>query len=59
MRYPVVLCGDQLEFEIEHENTPPEERPDWPIPSFDARDWAKAFCKLNPLLVLRMVMDFR
>jgi hypothetical protein len=48
MRYPVILCGDQMEFEMEHENTPPEERPDWPLPSFDARDWAKAFCKLNP-----------
>ena len=29
----------------ENENTPPEERPDWPLPSFDARDWAKAFLK--------------
>ena len=48
MRYPVILCGNQLEFEKEHENTPPEERPDWPLPSFDAVDWAKAFCKLNP-----------
>jgi hypothetical protein len=27
-------------------NSPkPEDRPDWPLPSFDARDWAKAFCK--------------
>jgi hypothetical protein len=48
MRYPVILCGNQLEFEKEHENTPPEERPDWPLPSFDAVDWAKAFCKLYP-----------
>ena len=24
------------------------ERPDWPLSSFDARDWAEAFCKLNP-----------
>jgi len=22
--------------------------PSWPLPSFDARDWAEAFCKLNP-----------
>jgi hypothetical protein len=48
MRYPVILCGDQMEFEKEYENSPPEERPDWPLPSFDAVDWAKAFCKLNP-----------
>lgn len=25
----------------------PEDRPDWPLPSFDARDWAKAFCKMH------------
>lgn len=43
--YPVFLCGDQIEFEREHAKTPPEERPDWPLPSFDARDWAKAFCR--------------
>lgn len=41
-----ILCGDQVEFEIEHANTPPKERPDWPLPSFDARDWAEAFCKI-------------
>lgn len=46
--YPIFLCGDQIEFEREHANTPPEERPDWPLPSFDARDWAKAFCKVVP-----------
>lgn len=27
---------------------PPKERSDWPSPSFDARDWAEAFCKRNP-----------
>jgi hypothetical protein len=47
-RYPVILCGDQLEFEQEHANTRPKERPDWPLPSFDAKDWAEHFCKLNP-----------
>ena len=41
----VVMNGDQLEYEIENQNTPPELRADWPLPSFDARDWAKAFCK--------------
>lgn len=38
--------GDHAEFEIEHAPTKPEDRPDWPLPSFDARDWAKAFCKI-------------
>ena len=43
MPYPTIVNGDHAEFELEHANTPPEERPDWPLPSFDARDWAKAF----------------
>jgi hypothetical protein len=38
--------GDHAEFEREHANTKPEDRPDWPLPSFDAVDWAKAFCKI-------------
>ena len=46
--YPVIMNGDHAEFEREHANTPPHERPDWPLPSFDARDWAAAFCKINP-----------
>lgn len=25
---------------------PENERPDWPLPSFDAQDWAAAFCKV-------------
>jgi len=45
MQYPVVLNGDHAEFEREHADTKPEDRPDWPLPSFDARDWAKAFCR--------------
>lgn len=44
--YPGVVNGDRLEFERENANTKPEDRPDWPLPSFDARDWAKAFCKI-------------
>jgi hypothetical protein len=44
----MILCGDQLEFELENINTPPKERSDWPLPSFDARDWAEAFCKRFP-----------
>jgi len=50
MHYPIIMNGDHAEFEREHANTPPHERPDWPLPSFDARDWAVAFCKLNPAI---------
>ena len=39
----IIYNGDHAQFEIDHANTPPEQRPDWPLPSFDARDWAKAF----------------
>lgn len=45
MGYPVILNGDHAEFEAEHANTPPKQRPDWPLPSFDAKDWAEAFCR--------------
>ncbi len=45
MAYPVILNGDHAEFELEYKDTPPKERPDWPLPSFDARDWAEAFIK--------------
>lgn len=48
MQYPIIMNGDHAEFEAQHANTPPEQRPDWPLPSFDARDWAKAFCERNP-----------
>ena len=46
MPYPVILNGDHAEFEVEHANTPANERPDWPLPSFDARDWAAEFCRI-------------
>lgn len=46
MAYPIIMNGDHAEFEAQHANTPKEDRPDWPLPSFDARDWAKAFCKI-------------
>jgi hypothetical protein len=46
MSYPVIMNGDHAEFEREHADTPPRERSDWPLPSFDARDWAEAFCKI-------------
>jgi len=48
MRYPVFLCGDQIEFEAEWEGKDPKSRPDWPFPSFNAWDWAEAFCKVQP-----------
>lgn len=48
MGYPMILNGDHAAFEIEHANIPPHERSDWPLPSFDARDWAAAFLKINP-----------
>ena len=46
MAYPIIHNGDHAEFEREHANTPPQDRPDWPLASFDASDWAKAFCKI-------------
>ena len=48
MIYPGPINGDRLQFELDYANVPPKERPDWPLPSFDARDWAEAFCKINP-----------
>lgn len=45
MPYPGPMCGDRFEFEKEMEGVPAKERPDWPLPSFDARDWAEAFVK--------------
>lgn len=45
MSYPIILNGDHAEFEREHANALPHERPDWPLPSFDALDWAEAFNK--------------
>ena len=41
--YPLILGGDHAAYEIEHADVPARERPDWPLPSFDARDWAAAF----------------
>lgn len=48
MSYPIILNGDHAEFEREHADMPPHDRPDWPLPSFDARDWEEAF---NMMLV--------
>jgi len=41
-----IMNGDHAEFEAEWAGRPKEDRPDWPYPSFDGRDWAKAFCKV-------------
>jgi hypothetical protein len=48
MGYPVIMNGDHAEFEAEWaaSGRPDNERPDWPLPSFDAQDWAAAFCKV-------------
>ena len=45
MPYPLILGGDHAEFEAEWaaSGRPDNERPDWPLPSFDAADWAKSF----------------
>lgn len=46
--YPVILGGDHAAFEAEWaaSGRPDRERPDWPLPSFKAGDWAEAFCKI-------------
>lgn len=46
MQYPIIMNGDHAEFEREHADTPPKDRPDWPLPSFDAQDWSEAFCRI-------------
>jgi hypothetical protein len=43
----IIHNGDHAEFERANVNTKPEDRADWPLPSFDARDWAKAFVKMH------------
>jgi len=43
--YPGPMCGDRMAHELEHANTPLHDCSDWPLPSFDAQDWAKAFIK--------------
>ena len=44
----MIFNGDHLQFELDNIGVPPKERPDWPFPSFDAQDWAEAFCKVFP-----------
>ena len=45
MTYPIIMNGEHAEFEATYTGKP-EDRPDWPLPSFDARDWAKEFCRI-------------
>lgn len=45
MTYPIIMNGDHAEFEAEWAGKDPKDRPDWPLPSFDALDWAEAFVK--------------
>ena len=54
-RYPIILGGDHAQFEAEWaaSGRPAHERPDWPLPSFDAADWAAAFCKVATKLGYR------
>jgi hypothetical protein len=46
MSYPVILCGDHAQYERKYAEEPAREKPFWPLPSFDARDWSSAFCKI-------------
>jgi len=39
----IIHNGDHMQYEIDNANVPKEQRSDWPLPSFDCRDWAKAF----------------
>lgn len=47
MAYPIIMNGDHAEFEAQQANARPEDRPDWPLPSFAAQDWAGAFVKMH------------
>ena len=55
MPYPLILGGDHAAFEAEWaaSGRPDNERPDWPLTSFDARDWAQALCKIANYLGYR------
>ena len=46
-----IFNGDHAEFEREWADKDPKTRPDWPLPSFDAKDWAEAFCRLNTIVI--------
>ena len=45
-----ILNGDHAQELIDRaaSGADPKKQPDWPYPSFDARDWAEAFIKRVP-----------
>jgi len=45
--YPIIMNSDHADYEAVHADLELRERADWPLPSFDARDWAEAFCKIH------------
>jgi hypothetical protein len=46
----IIHNGDHAQFEIDNANVAPKDRADWPLPSFDAMDWAEAFNKRFPAI---------
>lgn len=46
--YPLIMNGDHAEFEQKWaaSGRPARERPDWPLPSFDATEWAAEFKRI-------------
>jgi hypothetical protein len=44
----IIHNGDHAQWEIDNAHVPPKERPDWPLPSFKATDWAEAFHERFP-----------
>lgn len=50
--------GDHAQFEIDHVGVAPKDRPDWPMPSFDAMDWAEAFNKINPAVPVDVALPW-
>ena len=39
-------------------NNPSRDDPTWPLPSFDARDWAEAFCKQYPGMDEKLILSW-
>lgn len=46
----MIYNGDHAQFEIDNADVPPKERSDWPLPSFEAMDWAEAMHKSIPAI---------
>lgn len=42
------MNGDQLQYELDNAGVPLDQRSEYPFCSFDADDWANAFCLQNP-----------